>query len=460
MKTDVLVLGAGLAGLRAAWGALNAAPDLSVHIVSLGHGPSGSSFTNRNNQLGMRVPRTAEEREDTLQRAMDIGSPGFIDQGLATLLYDEAWNRLQDLLDLGLDFRMDGDAPKLMPGCFKGPDTCAVFEDLADAFTKIRTHVVGLGARFISGHEVFGLVHDKGGVHGAWLGSLEDGRPLCVSAGSVVMALGGPAPLFTGNIAGPGTPGNAYALLREAGANLLNAGYLQCMWTEAESGEFRSPARLLAPGSVVRAADGTDVELNSQPMLAQAGSRRTHCPASYGLEDAALDLWLLEHADQCKSLEVRTPGGEFERIRLAAHAGNGGATIDGNGYTGVPGLFACGECATGMHGANRLGGSMVTATQVFGRRAGRGAALAAKKRQVMDEALFTRQCHAEINALPAQDWDDFEVFEEIGDGLQAHALYLPGPGLDAFKDRLRELKATAVSRRVLLASRAALAVVG
>lgn len=57
-----------------------------------------------------------------------------------------------------------------------------------------------------------------------------------------------------------------------------------------------------------------------------------------------------------------------------AHAGNGGAVIDAHGQTSVAGLFACGECATGMHGANRIGGAMVLATQVFGHRAGVAAA--------------------------------------------------------------------------------------
>jgi L-aspartate oxidase len=57
-----------------------------------------------------------------------------------------------------------------------------------------------------------------------------------------------------------------------------------------------------------------------------------------------------------------------------AHATNGGASIDMNGFTGVPGLYACGECASGMHGANRIGGAMVLATQVFGARAGKAAA--------------------------------------------------------------------------------------
>jgi fumarate reductase (CoM/CoB) subunit A len=53
---------------------------------------------------------------------------------------------------------------------------------------------------------------------------------------------------------------------------------------------------------------------------------------------------------------------------------NGGMRVDENAQTSVPGLYAAGECMTGCHGADRLGGNMLGATQVFGARAGRHAA--------------------------------------------------------------------------------------
>lgn len=62
------------------------------------------------------------------------------------------------------------------------------------------------------------------------------------------------------------------------------------------------------------------------------------------------------------------------RVGIFAHASNGGIRIDANGYTGVPGLYACGEATGGMRGADRLGGLSTANGLVFGRITGREAA--------------------------------------------------------------------------------------
>jgi fumarate reductase (CoM/CoB) subunit A len=62
-----------------------------------------------------------------------------------------------------------------------------------------------------------------------------------------------------------------------------------------------------------------------------------------------------------------------------AHAFNGGIKIDERGESTLPGLYAAGEVAAGPHGADRIGGCMMTATQVFGQRAGQHAGLRALK---------------------------------------------------------------------------------
>ncbi len=61
-------------------------------------------------------------------------------------------------------------------------------------------------------------------------------------------------------------------------------------------------------------------------------------------------------------------------IAMYAHANNGGIAIDQYGYTGIPGIFAAGECTGGMHGADRLGGLSSANGLVFGMRAGESAA--------------------------------------------------------------------------------------
>jgi L-aspartate oxidase len=105
-----------------------------------------------------------------------------------------------------------------------------------------------------------------------------------------------------------------------------------------------------------------------------AAPRSSHAPAAYHLADSALDAWLWRRGDDTGVTRIQDPTHGDAAIAPMAQAGNGGAVIDEFGRTTVSGLLAAGECATGMHGANRLGGAMVTATQVFGARAGMVAA--------------------------------------------------------------------------------------
>lgn len=66
-------------------------------------------------------------------------------------------------------------------------------------------------------------------------------------------------------------------------------------------------------------------------------------------------------------------------IRPYAQAQNGGAKVDKYAETNVNGIFTCGECASGMHGANRIGGAMILSCLVFGYRAGKYAAKFSKE---------------------------------------------------------------------------------
>lgn len=75
------------------------------------------------------------------------------------------------------------------------------------------------------------------------------------------------------------------------------------------------------------------------------------------------------------------------RIAMYAHAANGGIRIDRNAWTGVKGLYACGELTGGMHGADRIGGLSSANGLVFGRIAGKAAARHAKQVSCADQPL-------------------------------------------------------------------------
>lgn len=415
-RTDVLILGAGLAGLRAAWAAAESAPGLRVTLVTLLPGPSGSSFANRNDSLGMQVPLGENERGRFAREALWLARPGMADETLVRMLAEEAEPRFRELDALGLKFRYGPDGRLLRrAGCFSPQPRAVIFDDLTHAHALFRAKAESLGVHIRSGREVLGLEVEDGRIVGARLRPLDAPPPSpdfrdgpaaapprndaegadetedaasVLRAGAVVMALGGPAPLAARHTVGPGNPGHSWEMLRAAGARMENTDYLQYMWLTLPGMRFRSPADLAGAEAVVQTPDGREVAPSAK-VLALADARRTHCPAAWGpveyegepVHDYGMDQWLQAQADDEGVVCVKIGGGAWERVALFAHAGNGGALIDAHGAVlaaktdrPLPGLFACGECATGMHGANRLGGAMVAATQVFGKRAGEAAA--------------------------------------------------------------------------------------
>jgi L-aspartate oxidase len=117
-----------------------------------------------------------------------------------------------------------------------------------------------------------------------------------------------------------------------------------------------------------------------EDLFQYAAQRATHCPMAYGMDDARIDDFLLSCQDDDGVVHACLPDTGWFRMAAMAHAGNRGALIDEHGRTNISGLYCVGECAGGMHGANRIGGAMILATHVFGRRAGIAAAQEAARR--------------------------------------------------------------------------------
>ncbi len=377
---DVLVLGAGLAGLRAALAAKESRPDASVTLASLRHEPSGSSFANRNRMLGMQVLERPDQAERFVRRAIELASPGRIDPALVACMAAESGQVFQYLRGCGLSFREDG--ALRVPACFFPEQaSAALLTDLPRACDLLTRRLDTAGAQRMHGLVCLDLLAERcetpTRVCGALLAPVAGGPALAIPARTVILATGGPAALFERDISGAGSTGCSYALLERAGATLDNAGFLQWMWYVV-GGEFFPIQELVRPGA--RLLTGLGDVLNLPCELTRFGPERGgHCPFGYGLPDAALDCFLAGLAGPDGTVRVALPENatapsEWTAIAPAAHAGNGGARIDLDGRTTCPGLFACGECATGMHGANRIGGAMILATQVFGARAGRAAA--------------------------------------------------------------------------------------
>ncbi len=423
----MLVLGSGLAGLRAALAARQAHPGCRVAVATARPGPSGSSFANPNNAWGMQVCATAAEKAAFVDEAMHLAAPGQADPDLVRLVAEESLARFVDLKDLGLSFVMDPCGPDPgAPGCFSPTSRrAAIVKNLAQVFACFQTRLDRLGVTWLPGWLAAApLIADSGRVRGFVLLSPDESQALAVRAEATILALGGPAPLFARHLAGPGNPGYGWGLLRRAGARLVNAGFLQFFWSTLPGRDFFPMQTAFGPDFSVRTPTGMATPLAGHDpgfLAGLAASRSGHCPCSHGRPDALLDIGLASLAGP-DGLVRLGQGENATVVGLFAHAGNGGAAIDAMGHTGVAGLFAAGECAGGMHGANRLGGAMVAATQVFGARAGLAAAMEAVLRDPMPEKPFQELARHTLASLPRDPAARARELARLGRELSRHAV--------------------------------------
>jgi L-aspartate oxidase len=448
---DVLILGAGLAGLRAALSCLEASPKLRVAVACPSSGPSGSSFSNQNNALGMHACLTDHDREEYVREVLALNpmkGGAWLSPELLAVQAEESEARLRDLEDLDLPFVREPAGELLAhSSCFSPHSRRAfVFTGLAAAHECFAKRLEALGCRFLHGHHALAVSGHPG--CGALLVPVGGGEAAFIRAKAVVAAMGGPARLFTHSMAGP-NPGFGQGVLAAAGARMANLGFLQYMWGTLPGKTFWQPAELGRGGWRI-----TRPEIPSDPratleglvpgLTALAVSRSGHCPYGYGLDDSTLDLTLAEGLDADGTVTLLAPDGTELRVAPMAHASNGGAIIDQYGQTSVPGLLACGECATGMHGANRVGGGMVLATQVFGHRAGLRAAWIAENSGNSAEP-------APLEATVSDEAERREALAWLGGGLSRHAVLGGRPGHEHFAAEVRQRLEASRDRRLSLA---------
>ena len=146
--------------MRAAWAALETQPDLNVTVVNQQFGPSGSSFANINDKLGMQVCRTDRERENYVREAISIAAPGVIDPDLVRILAEESEARFLDLETIGFPFDRDEHQDYFRTtGCFSPREKRAVvFTGLSVAFGKLKNKFLSLGGCFMEGWLIQDLV--------------------------------------------------------------------------------------------------------------------------------------------------------------------------------------------------------------------------------------------------------------------------------------------------------------
>jgi L-aspartate oxidase len=261
------------------------------------------------------------------------------------------------------------------------------------------------GAEVHEGITVIDLIVDDGECVGA-VGLNDDGDLVIYHAAAVILATGGAAQMFPLSHAPGDITGDGYAIAYRAGAELVNLEFMQYMIREVKGTPPMGGGPWWTLNPVLRNGKGEEFLSNYLPVgvaVEDAYEQRTH---HYPYSTRDISKWL-DIAIQC---ELRDGRGterdaitvDFSRVDLAtakparpqhhpptdgielgdetieiahsAHAINGGIRVDESGESTVPGLFAVGETIAGPHGADRLGGGMLAACNVFGKRAGERAA--------------------------------------------------------------------------------------
>ncbi len=434
-STDILVVGSGLAGMVSALEAERA--DLQVFIVgkfTIGMGTNTSmangAFTAANSRFS---------KEDHLQATLESGR-GLSHLKLAKTLVENAPDAIGRLRDYGVPMVERGigyavDRPKgssQLPGVLL---TKALVERLRKS-----------SIRLLPGLVIFDLVIEEGEVRGAF-GFFRDGKPYLIKSRAVILAAGGAGAIYRRNDNQKSIHGDGYALALRAGLPLLDLEFVQ--FYPLVLAEPRLSSFILFPPypKEIRL-----VNEKGEDLVERLGIRGDFNQAVIDQRDC-LSIALYEasqkgdvYFDFTHVPEERWNHYPFNFLKKskfpfherpflispAVHFSMGGVEIDERGKTPLPGLFAAGEVAWGIHGANRLGGNALTECAVFGSIAGQSAAEYARmkangeKQSTLSEVL-ERRWERKAKGYIKKKRGTFDHPRELLKGLKDLAWKYAGP---------------------------------
>lgn len=398
-STDVLVIGSGIAGLCAAIEAARAGA--TVTVASAGKTMSGSSFFPGTWGLGLIGPADAEDEQDLISTIQAVGG-GVADPELVqTFVHGipQAIHWLEE--DLGVELQRPQSAEsaqqKQFIPCFDHKTRMwrgLTRKPLEDALTA---QIESLGIRLLPRHELIDLIEGANDrISGAVLYDRTSERLVSIDAKATVIAAGGTGGLFERSLTSADVLSSSQAIARAHGATLTSIEFMQMM------PGFIEPKRNLVFNEktwrYVKFDQPVDIAGDNLDSLLE--QRSGYGPFTSRLDSRAIDLVIDQAGTEGLALHYDFPREDVPefvqtfatwlqdehgiaptdemRVAMYAHAANGGIKIDKTAYTGVKGLFACGEATGGMHGADRIGGLSSANGIVFGRIAGASAARAAQ----------------------------------------------------------------------------------
>jgi L-aspartate oxidase len=378
ITTDVLIIGAGAAGL---FSALHLPEEAEIVVVDKGGRGRGSSPWAQGGVAAALGPNDSPElhAQDTVRVAA-----GHADTSAVAVLCQEAPECVLELVELGCEF--DRTESGRLHLAREGGQSVARSAHSGDAtgaaiMKTLRARAAGRVKR-IEGTCLQLAVMD-GRCLGGWIAT-DDGL-LEIQATSTVLATGGTGALFPSTTNPAGATGDGHALAWEAGAGLSDMEFIQFHPTALALGDHQRlllTEALRGAGAHVVDSEGrrflfehhSDGELAPRDVVARAINSRHAWLDCRHLGRESLEREFPTVVAGCRHHGL-DPATDLLPIAPAAHYAIGGVQTDLDGRSSIPRLYAIGECSnTGAHGANRLAGNSLAEALVFGRRAARAIA--------------------------------------------------------------------------------------
>jgi succinate dehydrogenase flavoprotein subunit len=392
-KHDVLIVGAGCAGMRAAIEAFDAGADVAV--ISKIH-PTRSHSGAAEGGINAALGNASED--DPEKHAFDTvkGSDYLGDQDAIQALCDDAPGDVYELEHWGAVFSRteDGRIAQRPFGAAGAPRTAYA----ADITGHVLVHVLyeQMMKRDIRTYEewfAWKLVEDDGRCQGVICWDLLNGGLALVGAKTVILCTGGAGRLYTGTTNAYSCTGDGMAMALRLGVPLKDMEMMQFHPTTLSPSGVLITEGCRGEGAYLLNSEGERFLKNYAPNAMELASRDVISRAEQieidegrGVDgNVLLDLRhlgaerIIERLHGTRELSMVFAGVDpiYEPIpvRPGSHYHMGGVDTDLEGRTVLQGLYAAGECAcVSVHGANRLGGNALMETVTFGRRAGRAAA--------------------------------------------------------------------------------------
>lgn len=391
-ETDVLIVGGGAAGTMAAFECAQAG--VSVIQATKGRATSGTTTVARGGFAAAMAPGDSPELH--LQEILKYGGE-LIDPELARTWVYDIIDVVHDLRDWGAEFITDdnGDLDLKMFPSHTYPRALHHHDTTGNMVTKVLSKRLRGDAR-IGQHPhvaIVDLITEDGRVIGAWGVDYSRGCLMVYAAREVILATGGGSGLFYVNDNPPQVTGDGYVLGFRAGAALLGIEMIDfqamCCAPEELFGFAPHPTGFINAGAIFLNQEGeaflkryfpdtAEKSTRSEVILAMAKeihAGRAGLTGGIYMDATKVPMETIQKQiphvyKTCLSRGIDITKTPLE-VAPGSHTWLGGLEIDVNGKTRVPGLWAAGETGGGIHGGNRIGGSALSASLVYGRRAGK-----------------------------------------------------------------------------------------